>query len=139
MDLIDKLPMDEWRTKYGRSFKYHGASDETQIFVIRPIDSLHFAGLSDRDKPIQVWAQLSPVLLDCPIKDPEAILILLSDSIIGNPIYTLHDQRYIRITSSSTLHHKCIIHELDFDVSFHFLLSFIDNLYSATWTFFHGT
>lgn len=73
--------------------------------------------MGEARKPVQVWARLSSAIRDLPVQDPEAILILLSDFIIGNPIFILHDQQRIKVTSSSTLNHKCIFHELDFDVS----------------------
>jgi hypothetical protein len=110
--------MDEWLEQHGRSFKYRGSTDEHHIFVMRPLDFAHFAGLSEEQKPSHVWARLSPVLLDLSVQDPEAVLILLTDAIIGTPIFVLHDQRKIRVTSSATLTHKCIFHELDFDVSY---------------------
>lgn len=124
MDLVNELHLNEWLIKHGSSFNYKGSTDENHIFLLRPIDYLHFAGLSDQQKPMEVWARLSPVLLDLPIQDPEAILILLTDFIIGSPIFTLYDQQRIRVTNSATLNHKIFFHELDFDVRLFSLIYF---------------
>ncbi|KAI6191166.1 hypothetical protein M3Y97_00198500 [Aphelenchoides bicaudatus] len=125
LDLIGKLHMDDWLKKFGRSFRYQGSTDENHIFTLRPVDFLHFSGLSTEEKPVQLWARLSPALLDLQIEDPEVVLILLTDVVIGTPIFLLHDQQRIRVTSSATLTHKCIFHELDFNPRDYFFLELI--------------
>jgi hypothetical protein len=115
--------MNDWLNKHGRiSNNYRNSTNENHIFMIRPIDYLHFSAISDQHKPLQIWARLSPAVINLSIPDPEAVLILLSDFIIEIPIFVLYHQRQIRVSNSATLTHKCIFHELDFNVSYLLIL-----------------
>ncbi|KAI6210837.1 hypothetical protein M3Y96_00370300 [Aphelenchoides besseyi] len=116
LDLVDRLPMNKWQKEHGRSFDYRGCTPDNQIFQVRPIDHMHYAGLSNETKPMLVWARLSPTLLDLPIRDPEAVPLLL------NPIFVHFDQLQIRVTSSATLSHKVYFHEFNFNPRGYFLI-----------------
>ncbi|KAI6226796.1 hypothetical protein M3Y95_00658600 [Aphelenchoides besseyi] len=132
LDLVDRLPMNKWQKEHGQSFNYRGCTPENQIFQVRPIDHMHYAGLSYETKPMLVWARLSPTLLDLPIRDPEAIPLLLSDLIIGHPIFVHFDQLQIRVTSSATLSHKVYFHEFNFDPRGYFLIELKVNRANTT-------